>query len=333
MPRKIPIRNNGFSLIEVMIAIGVFSIIGVGVSKYMSQSMNASGNIRLSNERERIRSFVLSQIDCEATFQQAGIDPANPGSSCNSTSRSGGQVGPFLRLARSTVDGNVHWLTPDLESGNAKLGGWTIRASCSESEQSLIVRMARLNENGEPIRDPLTKKRVGLDDDKALIFGVGDSALPLCFQSKTSGGGSLISAETSYKAQSDTRLRLDAPEGTGRVVISYQANHVAGHGWGSEDTTTMKIFIDLVARNTSGTYTHTGGNGSAATAAFHWSDIPFGVSATRKTGDASMRGYGTENIMPSLNVTYSSTTRQIEINNINNRNNEQGVFFIEYYAQ
>ncbi len=157
---KMPIR--GFSLLEILIALGVLGILGIAVNKMLSTLFHGTAHSWQRSELVSARDQINDSLDCVGTLSSntaAGvIDPAAPGANCNSTSSS--QVPPYLRLFRRTANGGSvplggNW---DQTTGYHTVGDWTIRATCSAAEQSLVVRVARPQGPGLFLSDPLTKQ-------------------------------------------------------------------------------------------------------------------------------------------------------------------------------
>lgn len=175
--------QRGASLISVLVAAGLVGVVALVGAKLTANLGAGTRRAELRGEREVIRSLIYNEIDCAATFATAGIDPAAPGGSCTSTSAPGGQSGPYLRLARRTADGNVHYLTDVPGSGGAaKVGDWSVRVSCSAAEQSLVVRVARPISGGGFARDPLNENvTYNWNEPRGLLYGGSGGAMPLCF--------------------------------------------------------------------------------------------------------------------------------------------------------
>jgi hypothetical protein len=171
--------QSGVTLLEVLLAIGMGIILMLGTINFMRNTTAVSKGNGQRLDLDELREQIFYGIDCDATFANAVIDPQKPGASCNSTSAAGGQVGPFLTLYRKSTT------TPPkplygFSGGVAKVGDWTVRASCSKSEASLVVRVARPVGSGFAA-DPITGAAEDWSAPDGLVFGGGGS-LPLCFQ-------------------------------------------------------------------------------------------------------------------------------------------------------
>ncbi len=179
-------NQKGESLVSVLVAATVGGMVMLSLSGFTSTMFRSAKHTELTGELSQLRSLIAEQIDCEKTFAEAGIDPNDP-SACNTTSANGGQTGAgkFLRLVRKTKNGSVQFLTTALEAGGGKLGSYTLRATCSASEQTIVIRAARPAGNGFA-EDPLTKKPASWDDSKALLFGTAPS-LPICYAGASTG--------------------------------------------------------------------------------------------------------------------------------------------------
>lgn len=179
--------QSGESLIAVLAAATVGSFLMLAITKLTTKNFQATKHTELSGDYALLRTILKEQVDCAATFASAGIDPDDP-NFCNSDSSPTGQDGAkvFLRLRRKTRDGSVQYVTDPLVQGYGKLGSFAVRASCSHSQQSLVIRAARPLGTGFA-EDPLTRRVASWDDPKALLFGAGGGAIALCYGSD--GGG------------------------------------------------------------------------------------------------------------------------------------------------
>jgi len=174
----------GGSLIGSLVAVAIASVIAAGLATVYSRGFTYQTHLEQRTDQMGIRDLLASSIDCRATLASAGINEDTPGSSCASTSAPGGQVGPFLRLYRRTSSGPKALTGPLAANGSARLGRFDVRASCSGTERTLVVRLARVNEDGTNKKDAMTGKEQGWDARNALVFGdptVDPRAFPLCF--------------------------------------------------------------------------------------------------------------------------------------------------------
>lgn len=178
--------QSGESLVSVLVAATVGSLVMLAMTGFTSNAFKAVKHTELSGDFALLRTTLKEQVDCAATFASAGIDPNNP-KLCNSNSSAKGQdaAGVLLRLRRKTTNGSVQFVTDALTGGHGKLGTFAVRATCSASEQSLIIRAARPQGSGFAV-DPLTKRPDSWDNPKALLFGAASGALPLCYGSGSS---------------------------------------------------------------------------------------------------------------------------------------------------
>lgn len=177
-------NQRGQSLVSVLVAAAIGGMVMVSVTGFTTAMFRSVKHTELTGELADLRTLINGQIDCDATFAAAGIDPNDP-KACNTISAAGGQngAGVYLRLARKTRNGSAQFLTTPLVGGVGQLGSYSLRATCSVAEQTIVVRAARPSGNGF-VEDPLTKRPAGWDEAKGLLVGSAPS-FPLCY-----GGGS-----------------------------------------------------------------------------------------------------------------------------------------------
>lgn len=176
------LSESGVSLVGVLVGVAILGITAVASSNLNVFNMRANRRFELRGELETTRRLIYENLDCTTTFSKAGIDPTNPNGKCPSTSTSSAtQKGPWITLYRHTADGSTRaFSVPDPSTGIATLGNWSMRVSCSETEQSLVIRVARPVGN-DFAKDPLTGKLMDWDNPGALIAGGVPPVMPLCF--------------------------------------------------------------------------------------------------------------------------------------------------------
>lgn len=172
-------NQNGYGLLSVVVAIGIAAILMLAISQTLRTSFRAVAATEHKIELELIKQMLANDIDCAGTL--SSIDPSS--ASCSTTSLPGGQdtTTTFLRLRRKTLDGSVKYFTGPLVNGVAKIGDWTIRATCSSGEQSLVVRAARVQDSR--FQKNFTGDLADWKSPKGLLFGGGAGQLPLCYAS------------------------------------------------------------------------------------------------------------------------------------------------------
>ena len=180
----------GASLVGSLIGVGIIGMIAVSLSKLTQGTFNMVKKVENKNDVAIIKALVNS-IDCDNTLAENGINATNIDRLCKSTSKPGDQKGPWLTLYRRTITNKAKPIAKPNEDGAAPYGKWHVRASCSADDESLVVRMAKIDKKGHFFSDPVTKKILDWDHQDHLILGAPDHAgIPLCFSSGTSIGGS-----------------------------------------------------------------------------------------------------------------------------------------------
>lgn len=328
-------QDRGISLIGALVATGIVSVVAMGLSNLITGSLQAQKSIEIRNTKSSLQTLLTTAIDCQGTFEELGIDPRNPGNYCSSDSEN--QVGPFLRLRRKTLDGSKAYFTGPLDAdGSGRFGSWSVRASCSSKEQSLVIKIARKHDGGF-LRDPLTRAIQDWKAPQALVAGGSGSSksIPLCFSPASAGpnSGPAVRVATAYKGFRQNFVATTVPQGTRIVSLDYDANYNLGYGWESEDKTTVRMIINLDDMTHAGTTTHTGGNGTYATIAQSWPVTKIG-DMPRFTGDRFCQGYCTHQGRVGFNpvIRFNESSRRLVISNFYNAvHNEQGVALFEFH--
>jgi len=166
--------KRGMSLVGVLVGMALMGLLAIGISQLLSTAFKGQRTIASRTDLDMIKQSIRAYLDCEGTFasaQPSPIDPINPASGeCDSTSAEGGQQDPWLRLRRRSSSGTVQWLTEELTNDEyAVMGKWFVRASCSKSEQTLVIRAGQIKDGVIDFNLP-----------NSLIFGQGPTALPIC---------------------------------------------------------------------------------------------------------------------------------------------------------
>ena len=152
-----PLRKSsiyGFSIAEVLVAIGLLGIVVTFVSTYVVNLKKVMAKVRQNIEISELRESLRQSVSCARTL--AG-KIANDGSvSCSGN------------LALKDMDGS------DLST---QMGAWAYRSTCSNTKITIEIQKLK---GSTVVQDPLTKKN--LDYSNASInplFGSG-SAYGLC---------------------------------------------------------------------------------------------------------------------------------------------------------
>lgn len=181
-------RNTGLSLVTILVATSIAAIATLFFTRFLSSSTRSRQVITETQELMAMRSQLVMQIDCTATFSP-GVTSAD----CNTTSAPGGQNGAarFFRVFVKSPKGPVA-LTSGAQNadGSYSYGSWNLRATCSATEGSLVLRAAKPRSGGFEI-DKLTKEPMGWDFSRGLLIGNGLGGVPLCFTSEAGSGVTL----------------------------------------------------------------------------------------------------------------------------------------------
>ncbi len=187
-------RSSGMTVVELISVAALIGILAYLSAGSVTQLLGFQKRIDFEEERQWAIRTIVRSIDCDDTFKQNNIDRFSPGVNCDSTTDT--VVGPYLRLRGKRPDGSNTWLTQTPLQDNAYwLGNLLVRATCSKSENSLIVRVGYPGPKGngwvtDPLRKDAAGKQLPFDWSHPLstIFSRKSfENLPLCSAQKPSG--------------------------------------------------------------------------------------------------------------------------------------------------
>ena len=166
------IKSHGFSLVEVMIALGISSAVVLGWTATLSTGLRGQKSIQVNVDRIAITKFLMQKVDCGKSFD-------------NTTCPTSGAGGPKKLLDKKGLT-----VVSDAGAGT-KFGGLTIKSECNAANDGLTIKAATLSSTGQLtstspsdfLPNPLTGKTQTWEDAKALLL---PETISLC---PTFGGG------------------------------------------------------------------------------------------------------------------------------------------------
>ena len=141
-------KEKGFSLIQILISIGIFGILALGISKMLVQGKQGAKSIEHDVLLNELRWTVSSRLDCKETL---GINPSS--------------TLPLNCSAYKNVTLKNKWGDPIAKNG--WLGPYQVRGICIDNE--LVVGAIRTGK--DPLRKDEYKNR---KEAKDLFSGVSD---------------------------------------------------------------------------------------------------------------------------------------------------------------
>lgn len=167
-------KQSGLSIVELLIGIGILSIIGTLAMKGLNFSLKSSQRITNNADMQAIKHMMLGRIDCIETMKKAN---------CSGSKK-------IVKLYEKLTNNSTRVLADNNVSKPTKFGDWSIRAQCDDFSgvSGISLRIARLKKNGTLTsknekffkKDPLTNKVITWNNDKSLLFPKG---VPLCTSS------------------------------------------------------------------------------------------------------------------------------------------------------
>lgn len=151
-------NQSGMSLIAVIIAMGLFSLLLTAMSSAMTTNFRMQRSLELRAERQAIVNMLLRAVSCEVSLPQQ----CKPG---------------VLLSVYSRVNGRTLVDSQDVKT----IGSWALRAQCAADGASIEVAGVLLKPTGKLTStsisdfyfDPLTQQRYGWDHPNSLLFPAG----------------------------------------------------------------------------------------------------------------------------------------------------------------
>jgi len=156
----------GIGLMEVIIALGLLTIIVAATSQFMGRSMLSQSSLELRGDKEGIRRRLIDQISCSTTLAP-NANAICPGPGAVVTLKGTNASGPYTVLS-----GNIR---------GTLIGRWTYRAECAAKGGPVNVRALHLNKGFEfsnlssnaYAKDPMTQQTITINDPRSLLFPAG----------------------------------------------------------------------------------------------------------------------------------------------------------------
>jgi prepilin-type N-terminal cleavage/methylation domain-containing protein len=152
--------EQGFSLVELMIAIGVASIVTLGVSTVVSTALKSSSSLQSGVDKQALARFMLESVSCADTMPNG---TCTPNQTVTVYRRS--KVGALSTIATATNPGTIY-------------DGYTVRADCDSTGNGLIFRATKLSSSGNLTStsaidfalDAFNQSIVKWTDSKSLLY-------------------------------------------------------------------------------------------------------------------------------------------------------------------
>ncbi|MBC7533854.1 MAG: prepilin-type N-terminal cleavage/methylation domain-containing protein [Oligoflexus sp.] len=174
--------NQGFSLIEVMIAMGILVVVVLATSTLYTYSLESAEKVGTDSEIDSLRVAFMRSINCNETLPDPSLK--------NCPTENDQPVEPFLTLQRRTIFG-LRDITTLKEKGTYKykagrFGRYLVRTSCSWKDQSLVVEAVLINSKNPASKVDWLNNHSDKKKNPILLFGKG-AGFPLCFNREVIG--------------------------------------------------------------------------------------------------------------------------------------------------
>ncbi len=190
----------GFSLLQVLIALGVAGILALGISRMSNNTLSLIKKASIDDERNGMFSLLRKSVSCEKTYEALGQGSGNCGIFKDKTI-------PVYRSDRILI-----------HRDGSRMGNWDVKAYCRDGE-GLDIRVAYVGKGEQAQVDPVTKMPLDFDFPKNLLKP------SLCFGADASSGPDLECTTASRTLGN---------------VVSSQANVVQAFNKGTVGTETWK---------------------------------------------------------------------------------------------
>lgn len=173
--------ETGESMLALIISMGLFGLLAVGISQMSVQGYKANKSVELRQGLEVVRETIRSRMDCRKSLGIAAGAPL-PLSCASSIDR---------ELKGS--DGR------DLGSGGGKIGVWTVKGSCQGNELIIRASADQLLDpiNGQKI-DAMLSNSIGTKVSEDLFGGTSDFCREYYEESVDSCGGDYPSYQGTF---------------------------------------------------------------------------------------------------------------------------------------
>ena len=252
--------EQGFGLLEIIIAAGLLALIVAVMNQNIVFSINSQRSVELRGDKEDVKRRLVEFHDCNQTLT------AIPSSIC---------PGAGVRIDLKDRRGNL--LIP---KDGKMIGKWTYVAECRTTNGAVNVRAVHfkdnvnlqnpnLNQDAKYVKDPMTQKIIRIDQVESFIF---QSGAELCSQRNKK----LVPFQSTYKSGTTTPIKIG---GVPKFVMIFDPSDTALHaycmktsdmqgpdhlcGSGSDFTKDSTILFGPSEFNVGGAISKTSANGNA----------------------------------------------------------------------
>jgi|NOAtaT_7_FD_contig_21_3855916_length_1147_multi_9_in_0_out_0_1 hypothetical protein len=149
--RRIRSSQEGVTIVEVLVALGILGVVAVGLGRLMNNSMTAQRSVELRSDVEDLRRFIQTNLSCAKTFDSFPSRPVN----CSGN------------IALRRENGSII-----VASGGQALGNWTLTARCENigGQSGLSIYATRPAPGGGFLLDPLTRRPYDTNHPTSALY-------------------------------------------------------------------------------------------------------------------------------------------------------------------
>ena len=217
--------EQGFGLLEIIIAAGLLALIVAVMNQNIVISINSQRSVELRGDKEDVKRRLVEFHDCNQTLT------AVPSSIC---------TGVGVRIDLKDRKGN----TLIKKDGTTTIGKWTYVAECRTTNGAVNVRAVHFKDNvnlqtpnldqdNRYVKDPMTQKIIRIDQDASFLFQ--QNGAELCSQRNKK----LVPFQGFYASGAKMPININ---GVPKFIMIFNPNTTGSGGSAGKSAYCMKTY-------------------------------------------------------------------------------------------